>query len=395
MILRILLCLCLLGSSCDVQAQPAIQPQEVYPITEVVHENDWYVQQVKAWKLKTESEPKNAFAWYNRYKALRYADFPRIFQDSLYKKEVAAVVEEMGRHIPETFEYCYVRNWNGHQDQEAWEWLNKAYTIDQNRPEVYSGFLTRFELEGDWEKKTDFARQWFATKTIAPSLLYMAYNMLQSVDQNGILFTHGDNDTYPLWVLQEAKQVRPDVTVINLSLANDRTYFLKLMKHRQIRVNQAEIEQVFDQLPWEEKRAWMVRHLEQMNQDRPVYVALTVGNKHLEELKDQLWCTGLANRYTTDKMDNIAVLCRNIEQRMILDHLRFQVYTETFPYENGLAQSTVAIYLTPFLTLVEHYTEAGMATEANRYRELAQRAGQLANRESEVETYLEKLQTEY
>ena len=107
------------------------------------------------------------------------------------------------------------------------------------------------------------------------------------------------------------------------------------MDHRQIRINQEEIEEVFDTLPWEEKRSWMVRHLEQMNQDRPVYIALTVGNKHLEGLEDQLWCTGLANRYTSEKIDNIAILRRNIEQRMLLDHLRFQPYTETFPYEAG------------------------------------------------------------
>ncbi|MCF8239127.1 MAG: hypothetical protein K9I85_13280 [Saprospiraceae bacterium] len=394
MILRIILFLSLLVSSCEAKAQEP-SPQEVHPITEVVHENDWYLQQAEAWKKKTIAEPTNAFAWYNRYKALRYADFPRIFRDTVYKAEVAEVVEEMGRAIPESFEYAYIRNWNAHLGEDAWTWLNKAHAIDPTRPEVYSGFLTRFELEGNWAKKTDYARQWYDTRTIAPSLLYLAKNMLESVDQNGILFTHGDNDTYPLWVLQEAKHIRPDVTVINLSLANDRIYFLKLMDHRQIRINLEQIEQVFDKLPQEEKRAWMIRHLEEMNQDRPVYIALTVGNKNLEVLEDQLWCTGLANRYTPEKIDNIAILRRNIEQRMLLDHLTFQPYTESFPYEDGLAQSTVSVYLTPFLTLTEHYTEAGMATEANRYRELARQVGRLSNRESEVETYLEKSQSKH
>lgn len=395
MMFRILLSLCLLFSSCEAHAQKPITPQEVHPITEVVHENDWYVQQAAAWKQITMNEPDNAFAWYNRYKALRYADFPRIFRDSVYKLEVEKVVDEMGLAIPESFEYTYVRNWNAGQDPDGWKWLDKAYAIDPTRPEVYSGFVTRYEMAGEWNKMSDFARQWYDTHTMAPSLLHLAYNMLQSVDQNGIFFTHGDNDTYPLWVLQKAKHIRPDVTVINFSLASDRSYFLKLMQHRNIRINQEEFEKVFDQMTWDEKRTWMLRHLEQMNQDRPVYIALTVGNKHLEGLNDQLWCTGLANRYTTDKLDNIAILRRNIEQRMILDYLRFQPYTETFPYEGGLAEPTVAVYLTPFLTLVEHYTEAGMATEANRYSELARQVGRMSKRESEVEAYLEKLQTKH
>jgi MFS family permease len=66
--------------------------------------------------------------------------------------------------------------------------------------------LMAFEVWNDHDR---------SEKTLAPS---MAKNYLESCAPNAVLFTFGDNDTYPLWYAQEVEGVRPDIRIINSSL---------------------------------------------------------------------------------------------------------------------------------------------------------------------------------
>jgi len=215
------------------------------------------------------------------------------------------------------------------------------------------GVAGLLEVIRDFFKNTGSARTFTATTLIALFLIMpvsmmakdyrehdrsgnyvawdYAYNMLNSCEPDGIIFTNGDNDTFPLWYLQEVKGIRKDIRVVNLSLLNTPWYVRQLRDDPPsipIEMSDRDIDNITpigwnsktvelsgpngaaDAISWELNPTYGGRYLRvqdlmiyrilaDINWKRPVYFAVTVSPENQIGLDHYLQMEGLVYRVTS------------------------------------------------------------------------------------------------
>ena len=221
------------------------------------------------------------------------------------------------------------------------------------------------------------------------------YNMLAGCGQNAILFTNGDNDSYPLWYLQTVEGVRPDITVINLPLLNTDFYVSQLQRKYKLFPENSVVfnpdkfrpsyidSAVSIELSGNDKMEKgasdtlvmnyagrdfgkkkglipqdkaLIALLENNGWNRPIYFSITVAEDNVLGMSDHLYLTGFNRRLLPVNNDSVNY---NQLRTNLLDKFRYRSFNDPSVYSDRTANMLFNNYRHLFLNLSQYYLEKG------------------------------------
>ncbi len=324
----------------------AQEKQTVHSVIVEWRDLEWYKTQEKLWKAEIDKNKKNNEAWMNYYsavRAIRNCSYDNQKELKLYTELGHKIANDLFATLPESFEANYIMYWDRGLGDNDEKFLAKAYQLKPNDPRVLLDYLINSEIKRDKETFSRVARKLFEINRISSGALNWGYNVLTEVTENGIVFTAGDNDTYALWIVQEALNYRKDLTVINTSMIQLDDYRAKLFKEKGITPFDFDKNELFE--------TKLFKHIFENNAKISVHVSTSASAQFTDTtITENLYLTGLTYIYSKVDVENIAVIKRNFEKRFLLDHL-----TKTFSYSYGDLDSRIKhMYLPGLMKLYFH-----------------------------------------
>lgn len=346
----------------------SIVPEKVYSIVKTRKDHQWYVDQHTAWGKVLEKDKKNPAAWESYYAATRMAKITSSTDEELEKwfEKTNEVIAKMEVQIPNTYEYYHLKCWHsnfwGMEDKakqdEFISWAQKAYKLDPNRTEIYPDLMNVSMFTNDIATRKELAKKWLASGDLSPTVLSLCYNLLISVEENGVLITCGDNDTYPCLVLQAALNFRSDVSVANVYCAK---FSMDYRQHFFEKTGIPKTSEVFqDDIAF-------VNYIVNNAGGKPVYFSFIDFLANDENLTASLYNVGLAYKYSSEDFNNTSALINNFENKFVLDQLKYTLYKESFP--EAINNYKMA-YVPGLVQLYGHYKITEETKKLNEVKEL-------------------------
>ncbi len=227
------------SGSANLSADEVVRPTEIKSKRQVIYDQPTYEKMAGLWKSYYDEYPsENAYA--NWMYAARYAgqeDYARLLDVGLekyYANPTLLYLKSMVHH--------------GRQDDsQERKYLEEAVRLDPSYTDAWFGLVIIYMNARDEERLDLALRSLLKSGIIPDEVMDYNYNTLIGLDENAILITNGDNDTYPVWILTRILGIRPDIRIVNRHLLNTEWYPLYIIERGLPRfISESELEKLRD-----------------------------------------------------------------------------------------------------------------------------------------------------
>lgn len=344
-------------------------PEKIYPKTRIIRTQTWYEQQSRLWAQWVAKNPGDSEAWLEYYAASRYAQTSPV--------TLATILQEMEARVSGDAAYALARAWQGLYTPSGHAALQTLTTTHAYRGLTDMLRLLDHEFYGEASERAQVSRRLFEQQLVSPSLLNYSYNVLMSLGEGALLVTEGENTAVPVYMLQDVLGLRRDVHVLCLDMLVQPPYRTRTASLMGIRYDERALATAPD------IRRALCSQLANQGQ-QPVYYALTVARENVSDIKEQLYVVGLASQASATRVDNVARIRENLEQRFLLDYLSVDFNGEDEHAAGRMLQSN---YLVSMLMLHDRYRQAGNTDAADKWERTIEQLAHASGKTDLVEQY--------
>ena len=359
------------------------EPQTVYSIVKEYHDSTWYQTQMGLWKKEVEADPKNANAWYNYYSATRQlSNVSHEFKEKQAEliEQRNQIVKDAYKQIPNTFEGNHLMWWNEGFSNGEIKYLMKAHEIAPNDSRAFGDLMIHYETTRQTDKMRAISTKLFEVNELPAAILNWGYNALSELEKGAVVFTGGDNDTFAMWIVQNAKNFRTDVRIIN-------TYLIAIEEYRNKITEELGMSEI-DYVEGPGGKDKMLKAFLENEQGVPMHIAISAIREFENvDVDDKLYLTGLTYLYSDETVDNISLIKRNYEKRFMIDYLEERFATSI---SDNIADRFEPLYLPSMLKLYKHYAKSEDVSEMKSLEKLIISISEKSGQQGEVFEVLEE-----
>jgi len=195
-------------------------------------------------------------------------------------------------NAPNSFEYHYFKYTAGNYDVTRVAHLRKAEKMMPGNSDVHTQLAAYHIINRDADSATLFIDKLTESGRLQRNTLHYAEDLLLSVPENGVLITHGFDDTYSTWKKQQTDGVRSDVKLVSLDFLQS-DFYRKLLREDGFKLPNSTVINVN-----------YLQEFCRLNNTKPISISMTTPKEYFLPMKTNLYVTGLVFEYHEDVYNN-------------------------------------------------------------------------------------------